>query len=326
MKTGNTTGAAAIFAGLFFAAVGPALAAKSSSAQFLSLGFGARALGMGEAFVAIADDPSSIYYNPAGLALREPLEKGAEGANTKNSELLISHSWHIQDTGLTQLAYISRSAGFSLTYFSAGSLEGRDDAGNIKPDFTADDIAFSGGYALKTGPLMAGGAIKALRQRIDSSAATALCADAGVLYGFKALPLTLGLSMSNIGTRVKFEHESFPLPVVYRAGLALRTGGSFPGILSAEIDLPNDSSAVFRAGVEYTGFKLVAFRAGYRTTPGSQRSAISGKGFGDSQALSELYGFFMGLGFTLNQISIDYALLPYGELGNSHRFSLNMKF
>ena len=44
--------------------------AQSSAAQFLKLGFGARALGMGESFVAVADDISSVYYNPAGLALK----------------------------------------------------------------------------------------------------------------------------------------------------------------------------------------------------------------------------------------------------------------
>lgn len=301
-------------------------AAESSAAQFLSLGFGARALGMGESFVAVADDASAVYYNPAGLVLPKPGAGRPSGPGKSGSELLISHSWHIQDTGLTQLAYSRGHAGFSLTYFSAGSMEGRDDSGNLTPDFTAADLAFSGGYAVKAGRLSAGAALKAVRQRIKNSAASALCADAGLLYAFEPAPVTLGLSVSNLGTKVKFEDESFPLPVVYRAGLAVRTGRSFPAVLSAEADFPNDSSAIFRTGVEYTGFKLIALRAGYRTAPSSQRNAILGKGFGGSSGISELYGFFMGLGFAISPVRIDYALLPYGELGNSHRFSVGMRF
>ena len=37
------------------------------AAEFLSHGVGARALGMGSAFVAIADDATATYWNPAGL-------------------------------------------------------------------------------------------------------------------------------------------------------------------------------------------------------------------------------------------------------------------
>ena len=35
---------------------------------FLKLGVGARAMGMGSAYVAVADDPTALHWNPAGLA------------------------------------------------------------------------------------------------------------------------------------------------------------------------------------------------------------------------------------------------------------------
>ena len=313
MKTLKTLTAACLCAGVILILPGAGRAAESSAAQFLSLGFGARALGMGEAFVAVADDVSAIHYNPAGL-------------KKEGSELLVSHSWHIQDTGLTQVAYAGRNAGASLTYFSAGSMEGRDEFGNLAADFTAEDFALAGGYAVKTGRLAAGGTVKAVRQRIKASLASAYCADAGLLYGFETMPVTLGAAVSNLGTRVKFKDEGFPLPVVYLAGLSMRTGKGFPAVLAAEVDFPNDSSAIFRLGAEYTGIKLLALRTGYRTSPTSQRNAILGKGFGGTSGLSGLYGFFMGFGFNLKPVQIDYAMLPYGELGSSHRFSLSMKF
>ena len=59
----------ALLLAVILLAQGPRLyAAQSSAAQFLNLGFGARALGMGEAYTAVADDISCVYYNPAGLA------------------------------------------------------------------------------------------------------------------------------------------------------------------------------------------------------------------------------------------------------------------
>ena len=39
-----------------------------------------------------------------------------------------------------------------------------------------------------------------------------------------------------------------------------------------------------------------------------------------------MYGFFAGAGFVYSGFSLDYALLPYGDLGTAHRFSVGMKF
>ena len=43
----------------------------TTAADILKIGVGARAIGMGEAYVAQADDVSSLYWNPAGLALMQ---------------------------------------------------------------------------------------------------------------------------------------------------------------------------------------------------------------------------------------------------------------
>ena len=40
----------------------------TTAAPFLKIEYGARPVGMGGTFVALANDPAGIYYNPAGIA------------------------------------------------------------------------------------------------------------------------------------------------------------------------------------------------------------------------------------------------------------------
>ena len=69
---------------------------------FLKLGVGARPMGMGSAYVALATDPTAIYWNPAGLG-------GVEGA-----QVTVMHNEWIQDFR-QEFAAVSRS-------FGAGTL------------------------------------------------------------------------------------------------------------------------------------------------------------------------------------------------------------
>ncbi|MBU2572704.1 MAG: PorV/PorQ family protein [Elusimicrobia bacterium] len=292
-------------------------AASSSAAQFLKLGFGARALGMGESFVAVQDDISNLYYNPAGLA----------GRGESGREILVSHSWHIQDMGLSQLGFANKRFAASFIYFSAGDLEGRDDAGNLTSNFTAEDYALSAGYGFKLLGLDAGANARVIRQRIKTSAANAVAADFGVMHTFGDSPFKFGASVSNLGTKIKFEDESYPLPLISRVGLSANFKNTLPLIACAGVDFPNDSRGILRLGLEYGGFENLALRAGYKTVSSSNRDAALGRDLGGgSSGVSSFYGFFMGIGFKFRNVNLDYALLPYGELGNSHRFSVGMKF
>jgi len=290
-------------------------AAQSSAAQFLNLGFGARALGMGEAYTAVADDISCVYYNPAGLAA------GAQGR-----ELSFSHAFHLQDTAVSQVGFMRRPYAAAITYFSAGELEGRDPSANLTGNFTARDVAAQVSRGFKLGPFDAGVSGKVISQKIKSTGATSFAADLGLLYRFKGTPYSAGASLVNLGTKVKFKEESFPLPLKLKAGVAANFVS--PRLLLAlDGEFPNDGPAAIRAGAEFKGLDGIALRLGYRTTTSGQRDAVLGRGFGDSvSGVAGMYGFFAGAGFVYSGFSLDYALLPYGELGTAHRFSVGMKF
>src|SRR4030067_3844522 len=106
----------------------------TSAASFLKIGVGAKAAGLGEAFVAIADDATSTYWNTAGLA------------NLHQSQITFMHNEWLSDIRYEYLSYAAPyhekgTFAFSFSYLSLGKFEGYDLTGNPAPDFSAYDLA-----------------------------------------------------------------------------------------------------------------------------------------------------------------------------------------
>ena len=77
--------------------------------EFLKLGVGARALGMGEAFVAVADDASAPYWNPAGLVFlrqRQVLFMHAEQFGDLLNHDFISFAMPLEDQSALAVSVI----------------------------------------------------------------------------------------------------------------------------------------------------------------------------------------------------------------------------
>lgn len=299
----------------------------TSAAAFLNLGFGARPLGLGEAFVAMADDVSAVHYNPAGLAFSPGV---AAQQGTRRYELLASHAMHIQDIRMSQFGLLARPWGFSVTHLALDGIERRtSETAQAEGNFGASDLlmGFSYGKRLPNLGLGLGITGKYIRQSIGEFSATAYAADLGALYRVPGMPVSVGASLVNLGTKVTFVERGFPLPLTLRVGASYGMTASFPHALTMQVDLPRDNNPALRLGMEYLGFGPFALRAGYRTTSTAQRAAALGKALGSSApGLAEFYGMFMGAGFRSKYGNMDYTLLPYGELGNAHRFSFTLRF
>ncbi len=296
----------AIALALVLAALAPhaALAAAGETGfTFLKLGVGARAMGMGSAYVALADDPTAVYWNPAGLA-------GVKGA-----ELSLMHNEWIQDfrqefaAVSTPLGHGALGLGFSGFYTS--ELEKRDDTGTLIGHFGFNDVSASANYARKFGPDFAGGiGLKYIREMIDQEDATTFAFDLGGRYFDEKSGLSVGAAVQNIGGDAKFDKEAFSLPTTMRAGVALTRGISRwqgRGAFSAEIRKSSKDDTRLHVGGEFEYKERFALRAGAK--------------FGyDDQDVS------FGLGVKQNRFGFDYALVPFSSnLGTTHFFSLNLQ-
>jgi long-subunit fatty acid transport protein len=301
-----------ILAVLFSTLAGAAQA--SETAAFLKLGVGARAVGMGGAYTAIADDVNSMAWNPAGLAVMGKRELGAMHAE-------LTQQTRYDFVGFAQPSkYGTFAAG--AVYLGHGSIEGRDANGAPTGSYSAADQAVSLGFASRmSSDFKLGANVKYIRSSIANTSAQSFALDLGGQYaltnvGGPGLPL-LGLAIQNLGPGMKFLDHTSQLPLTFAAGLGYR----LPMGLTLAMDFkqrPHSHDSEFSVGTEYALLTNFALRAGYGTTK-ADKGATSG-GF------AALNGFATGLGFKLRSYSLDYSFTPMGELGNVQRFSLGARF
>ncbi|MBI5201174.1 MAG: PorV/PorQ family protein [Elusimicrobia bacterium] len=295
----------------------------TSAASFLNLGFGARVTGLGEAVMGIADDVSTVYYNPAGLAFNAPVL-----SDNRPYEAVVAHSLYLQDIRVTQFGLLKRPYAVHLTQVGVKGIERRtSETAAPEGTFGASDLSLSVSHGRKFGGFGLGVTGRLIRQQIGERSASAYAMDLGFLHRFESRPFSVGLGIMNLGTSVKFVEEAYPLPTVLRAGVTYGLTKRFPHALNAQLDMPRDGAPVMRLSFEYLGFGPFTLRAGYRTQSSAQKEAAVGKALGSAASgLSEFYGMFMGVGFRSKLGGLDYSITPYGELGSAHRFSISMRF
>ena len=295
--------AALVLAGAMGA--GRALAATGEAGfVFLKIGVGARAMGMGSAYVAVADDPTALHWNPAGLA-----------SSREGIRLTAMHNEWIDDFRQEYVAVSGPvgpgTAGASFTGFYTSELERRDETGTLTGHFGYNDIAATIGYGLRVAPgADAGLAIRYIREMIADENASTVAFDLGGKFAVRKTGLVFGAAVQNVGGEASFDQESFPIPLTIRGGASYRRAiASIQGsaLLTTEYRKARGEDGRFHLGGEYSYRDWLSFRAGAK--------------FGyDEENVS------FGLGVARGPIHFDYALLPVSSnLGSSHLFSLSAK-
>ncbi|MFA6583655.1 MAG: PorV/PorQ family protein [Elusimicrobiaceae bacterium] len=275
----------------------------TSAAKFLKADTGARASAMGGAFTAVSDDSDAINYNPAGLA------------GLKASQAMLTHNEWLSGFKQENLSFarpVRHGAfGIGLTYFHSGGIDETDMSGSYTGgSFDQTDMALTAGYGFRASRnLFLGFSGKAIRESLAGHSATGFAADGGALYTMSNL--RLGASVRNVGSSIKLYEDAFPLPLTIRGGAAYNFGG---WLVSAEAEKPRDGKMALKAGTElvmdFMSENAFSLRAGY----------VSGRDENTGP------GFTGGVGIRFSKLMFDYAFSPFGDLGNSHRFSLVVNF
>lgn len=264
----------------------------TTTANFLKIGVGARPAAMGEAFTVLADDATSLFWNPAGLI------------QIKQRELSATYNLWFQ--GISQ-GYVSfgfpslgGTVGLGVNYVDMGDIEGRDEQGNPTGDFGASDVHLFAGYADKFKNISWGITVGWLKDTIDKDTKTTFLGNIGLLYPLTER-FTLGVVAQNIGSKL----GSDLLPLTLKVGAASKLEAL---TFALDIAKPQDNEIYYCLGAEWWLGNVLALRVGYKT----------------NQDIGQ--GLTAGLGYKFGRICLDYAYVPYGDLGDTHRISLGIRF
>ncbi len=262
----------------------------------LRMGVGARALAMGGASVAVANDATAGYWNPAGLSHIEKVSFSSMIAANMS-----------EDRKFNYLAIAGKfnfgALGFSWLNSGTSDIQGYDAQKNSTGDFNFNDHIFLFSYGSAMEKLHVGFNFKVVHSKADADAdysATGVGFDAGVKYIFDDM-VHFGMTAGDLGTKVSGDK----VPANFRVGVALFPVEGF----TIPMDLQktqNKSEIKFRGGAEYS----YQFADDYF-------AAMRG-GVNDGE-------FCIGAGLTMmGRYSIDYAYVSEAgdAFGENHRISI----
>ena len=300
--------------------------AGTSSGSFLKIGIGARASALGESFVAVANDPTAIYWNPAGLA------------SLQRQEVALSHVEWPGDVNYEHIAYVVPSRRFGGSFaFQLGVLSTEmDETTEYSPfgtgrTFFYSDMVAGAAYARRwTDKLLVGVGVKFVREDLGSDVGgpttSATLVDVGSIYYLGYGSVRVATSLTNFGAEMtpsgtfvspltgeERGYDGFDPPIQFRYGIAFEPIENEQQRLTTALEIaqPADNAQRIKLGLEWSYRHTFALRTGYDFNSDAMKFAAGA-------------GFNAKLNNT--QATIDYAYTDGGPLGAVNRLSLGMRF
>jgi hypothetical protein len=281
--------------------------------QSLKIGVGARAAAMGEAYVAIADDATAVYWNPAGIA-RLSGQSITLNHTAWPAEILFDQAAYVFNVkwipgmlGVNVRALTMSQDVVRTTYLPDGTGE----------TFDAGEWAYGLSYARAlTDKFSAGLSVNYVQTGLDDVKGSSVTFDFGTLYDIGLMGAKIGMTIQNIGSDMTFIDEKVKMPVFFRVGgsFNILQQGDSRLLTSAEFTHPPDNSEKLNLGAEY-GFRDFFFlRGGYKLNY-------------DTEGFTGGFGVKFPLTQSKSSVArVDYAYSDLQFLSDVHRVSMNVSF
>ncbi len=310
----------------------------TTAGTFLKIAAGARPIGMGGAYTAVATDAMAVYWNPAGLS-----------RVIGNGEALFNHADWLAETDYDFAAFSLNIGQFGAVGLHVISFRTPEDIVRTidSPEGTgqkwnANMISLGASYAINlTDRFSIGFTGKFIQETIFNVSARGGAVDMGILYDTPLEGLTLGASITNFGSKMKMDGRDLfinhnpisdpgsvsEVPAEYRMEshnlpLNLRFGLAYKAITTEDIQLlavvdgsqPNDNSEHINSGIELGIRNVLFLRTGYKSL--FLKDSEQGLTFG------------AGLKYNIvgTHLKFDFGWADYGRLDNVQFVSMSVRY
>ncbi|TFG99976.1 MAG: PorV/PorQ family protein [Calditrichales bacterium] len=305
----------------------------TAGAQFLKIPISARAVALGGAFTAMADDATAVFWNPAGIA------------NIKDNSAHFSYIRWFDMFDVSAASYVHNlglfgNLGIGVLVFSTEKMEVTTETSpnGTGRFFDAQDMALSLTYSRAlTDRFSAGISLKYINQRIWNETANGVAFDVGTQYHLDFQNIVIAMSMFNFGPDLRFagpdlsvrydyntflqnrllpsnlETEDYPLPLSFQFGLAFDIYNMQFFTVRGSVDAVHlsDNNELINFGGEVGLYDRLFLRGGYKMTHDDQDYSL---GLG----VNTFLGSFL--------MKIDYAYVGYNILPDVHFLSIGFDF
>ena len=298
-----------------------ASASAQGTGRSLDIQPGGRQNGMGDAGVALADDPTgATWWNPAALGF-----VGRTGVELTYAQLVPGLANDVNYNYLTFVHPLQGWGAFGLgvVFLSYGQSEGSDEQGNPTGTFGSNEFSPALYYGTQVFEDFAVGAsLKWIRIQLaptdQSGVGSTFGLDLAALYRIQPARLNLGLNVQNLGPSVAFLNEDKADPL----GRNLKVGASwepvstksYAVVLASDFNqsLVTDNFRTYHEGLELRYADQVAGRIGYYSDP-----------------LGEIQDLTYGIGVQFKGFTVDWGSIPQAknsDLGNVQKITIGYRF